>query len=264
MTTGERSEKRMMTTPTTSLSKVCPDCGVVMELSYRPGPYSFLAEVDVYCDDCHARKVRAQEAELRAVRRLQRFNALKRRGLLTEEFRAASFRVSAAWVEALNPFAWSQCREWRGKENLYIHGPTGVGKSYLARCCLKRVFQRGCNVAEVSARAFCKASDTFSEGQFAAWKGSPALLLDDIDKARWTEERVGAFWELMDARASARRRTIVTGNVSPVELRAVLKASLGRGAVENATAADAALERLRPCVTIHLTGKSLRGREEGS
>ncbi|MCF6287376.1 MAG: ATP-binding protein, partial [Candidatus Hydrogenedentes bacterium] len=186
--------------------------------------------------------------------------ALLGRGLVTEELRSAAFHASNSAVEARNPEAWAMARRWRATRNLYVHGPTGVGKSYLARCCLNRVFQQGQAVAEVSARRFAKISDTFAEGGglFSTWIRTEVLLLDDIDKANWSVDRVGALWELLDARASARRWSIVTGNVSPRELLDVLRErSVGHGLRNNAMA-DATLERLRPCVTLCLEGESLR------
>lgn len=253
--------EKPMTMTTTSLSKACPGCGVVMLVEQPTGAFSFGADLEVYCDACHAKKIREHNNAERAIRLRERFSILKTRELVTQEFRVASFRASNPVIEAMNPEAWAQGRKWRANENIYIYGPTGVGKSYLARCCLKRVFQAERNVAEVSSRAFCKATDTFSEGRFTEWKSVPALLLDDIDKATWTADRVGALWELMDARSSGKRMTIITGNVPPVDLRAILKEGVAPGRSENATSADAALERLRPCLTIHLIGKSQRGIE---
>lgn len=247
-----------MRMPATSLSKACPTCGMEMTLERPTGAFAFACELPVYCDPCAKIKIREHESQMRAIRLRERFSILLAHELVTAEFRAASFRASRPEIEAMNPEAWAAGRSWDKRQNAYVYGPTGVGKSYLARCCLKRVFQGETNVAEVSARAFCKSTDTFTEGRFADWKSATALLLDDIDKTTWTADRVGAFWELLDARASGKRPTIITGNVSPVDLRAILREGVAKGRSENATSADAALERLRPCLVIHLTGKSQR------
>jgi DNA replication protein DnaC len=246
----------------TNLSKTCPGCGLEMLVPMPDGPFAIKLDTDmqVHCDTCAAKNLRAHRREQLAIRLRERFSVLRNRDLVTTEFREASFRNSTPDIEAMNPESWGLGRAWRGVQNLYIYGPTGVGKSYLARCCLKRIFQANRNVAETSARAFCKTTDTFTEGRgrFMEWKTVPALLLDDIDKTTWNADRVGALWELLDARSSGRRVTIITGNVSPKDLRDMLQEACVSGKSANSTCADAALERLRPCLTLHLTGASQR------
>lgn len=244
------------------LSKTCPDCGEAMTVPVVEGPWCLGKDIDVYCDACVDTRLRAEEREARRVRLRNRFERLVRRGWVGPEVRETAFRNSNVLVEALNPEAWDKARKWRGLRNLYVHGPTGVGKSYLARCCLNWAFQQGLSVAEVSGRRFAKVSDTFAEGRglFHAWKEAGVLLLDDVDKAAWTGDRIGALWELLDARNARRRRTLVTGNVSPSELVELMREHVaGRGLCNDAMV-EATLERLRPCDTHALVGESLRGR----
>jgi len=226
------------------------------------GSVRFSRDLAVYCDDCAAHRHRAADRAERQSRLRNRFEDLLRRGHVGQELRRCAFRNSDPQVEALNPTAWAAVRRWRGKRNLYVYGPTGVGKSFLARCCLNWSFQQGLTVADVSGRRFAKVSDTFAEGRglFNAWKEATVLLLDDIDKAVWNADRVGALWELLDTRASARRHTLVTGNVSPAELLELLHASNTGPGVRNESIVDATLERLRPCETLRLHGESLRER----
>ena len=245
-----------------ALSKTCPECGVVMVLPKGAGARHFSDDLAVYCDDCADRRNLAMDRSARVARLRARFDALMARGLVGPELRRAAFRNSDTLVEALNPDAWATARRWRGLRNLYIHGPTGVGKSFLARCCLNWAFQRGRAVAEVSGRRFTKVSDTFAEGRglFQAWKEAELLLLDDIDKAAWNADRVGALWEVLDARAAARRRTLVTGNVTPAELLQLLREGNTGPGLRNDATVDATLERLRPCDVLQLHGESLRGK----
>lgn len=243
-----------------TLSKTCPDCGLVMVVPEQVGPLRFSRDLEVYCDDCAGNRHRAADRADRQRRLRNRYAVLLRQGEVGPELRRCAFRNSAPEVEGLNPEAWAAARGWRGKRNLYVYGPTGVGKSFLARCCLNWAFQQGRTVAEVSGRRFAKVSDTFAEGRglFRAWKEARVLLLDDIDKAVWNADRVGALWELLDARASARRHTLVTGNVNPAELQALLHASNTGPGVRNESIVDATLERLRPCETLRLSGETLR------
>lgn len=179
---------------------------------------------------------------------------------MRENFRAAAFQLSSESAEALNPAAWAQAREWNGNENVYIFGPVGTGKSFMALCMLQKKFQCGQRVGEVSAHRFAKATDRFDEGgrMLDAWKRVPFLFIDDMDKAAWNGERLAALWELLDERMVFRRRTIMTANVAARDLREMLRSQASRGSVSNYSLADATLDRMKPCATIELAGKSLR------
>jgi DNA replication protein DnaC len=242
------------------LSKSCPDCALAFEVEWFDSPFSIDPDQPVYCDACAEKNFAEWEHQQKLEELKSRYFEAFRKGLVSEAFRDALFSNSDKSVEAINPEAWGMAREWPQLKNLYIYGGVGVGKSFMALCVLRRAFAKGQKVAEVSARRFAKVSDQFREGDgiMDLWKRADWLLLDDIDKARWTLDRIDALWELLDARCSGRRRTIITSNIDPAALRKMLREQTRDGDTMNFTRADATLDRLKPCTTIVMQGRSLR------
>jgi len=240
----------------------CPDCDASFSVPVFGGRFTFFNKQPVYCDDCVATKIQAQEKE-RKVQELQlRCNEAIEADLLTEQFRTASFSESSKEIEAGNPEAWKSARKWTGRDNLYICGGVGTGKTFMALCALRWHFDAGRTVAEVTARRFTKVIDRFDEGRgmLAAWKKADVLLLDDIDKAQWTLDRIDGLWDLLNARMSAGRRSILTGNVSLPALVTLMRenARNTNSSTISTARVDAALERLKPVTVIEMTGGSLR------
>lgn len=223
---------------------------------------SFLNSIAGLCDACAV--VRGKEIEREALqeRCKARYGELLNRGLVSAHFRDASFSRSNAGIEALNPEAWVSGRNWDRSQNLYIHGHIGTGKTYLALCVLRKAFVAGLSVAETTARQFVKISDLFRDptGLMDGWKHADVLLLDDFDKATWNLERIDGLWELLNARMSAGRRTILTGNATLRDIAITMRERTGDGqqGTMNTARADAALERLKPITQLVLLGKSLR------
>lgn len=248
-TTLTRSETRAAT---------CEGCGARIEIPRFQGRFAFLNDLIPYCDDCAAEKTAALEREqLREDCRRRYFDAAAR-GLLTNQFRRASFATSSKEIEALNPDAWKQGREWRRKENIWISGPMGCGKTFLALCMLRKAFVAGYEAAEVTALQYAKDSETFRPTLSPMIKPVDVLLLDDIDKCEWRGDRLDALWELLNYRMSAGLRTIVTSNMTPRNFLLDLRQRASRGATVNTSRADAALDRIKPVIQIEMEGKSLR------
>lgn len=189
---------------------------------------------------------------------MRKYGDLQGRGLLRENFIQSGFNKSTQEIEALNSEAWEAAKDWNGDSNIYLYGPVGCGKSFLALSILKKVFcvTKGRDVAEIAARRFAKLSDRFDEGRgiLAVLSKVNMLLIDDLDKAIWDPERLAALWEILDDRMVGNRRTVITANVAPLQLREILRAQ----SPGNQSLADAALDRLKPCLTLELKGKSLR------
>jgi DNA replication protein DnaC len=261
MTTRVANCLSTMTTRPASSERQCPGCGAVMRLPVIADAPVF--DVAVWCDPCADRELRRRAAAAEDVRLRGLWSSQVRAGLLTESFWDATWSRSDAEVEGMNASAWRDGRGWylRGPQNLYVFGAVGVGKTFLARCCLHEAFRAGRMVAEVTARRLCKVSDTYREGDgaFDAWKRSKVLLIDDVDKASWNMERVGALWELLDARASAGRRTIMAANIDSGELMKLLQTACSQGGLRNESHAVATLDRMKPVLKLELRGTSRRG-----
>lgn len=246
------SSQTMATLSAEHTPGICPGCGKSV-----CKPPEELKHVKVYCDTC-AGVIDAQRA---AQARLQRFQTEEARlvsvGVVSGAFKVAGFGRSAADIESQNPEAWKVGRAWKPTSgNLFLHGNPGTGKSFLARCLLRRGLASEMTVAEVTARRLIKNAARFDEGQghFARMCEVQLLLLDDLDKAKWDANTLPALWELLDARANAHKRTIVTSNMTPQALADTLK----RVACDNGSLAEAALNRLRPLEILEMTGESNR------
>ena len=251
-----------LTTPLVC-SERCPDCGAGLEFA-ADVDRDLLARVIVLCDPCATRRWRQMEATAQQARLRERFRNLVGRGLVDDGLQTCTWKSSAPEIEALNPEAWHGARGWRrsGIKNLYLYGGVGLGKTWAARACLREVFVHGASVGDVSARRLCHVASTFRQGDglFEAWKRVHTLLIDDLDKVGWTQERVDALWDVLDARVGAGRRTIVTSNVDSAAMLAALKAACTHNGARNESHAVAALDRLKPITKLaFLAGTTRRG-----
>lgn len=219
----------------------------------RCGRETVLFVGKLFCDACVERQDRdsqRQQAE-------SRLDALVDRGLLDHGTKAVRFEAAGDWGE--NAAAYERARAEFPVSNLWLYGPAGVGKSYLGRCLLtEAVLEHGYSAGEVSARRLVKIGSRFDEGNgaFAKWGRVKVLLLDDLDKARWTEDTLSALWELLDSRARHKANTIVTANLTPGKFVAFLRERIG----ENQSLANTTLDRLKPLCSIEMRGLSRRGR----
>tara|TARA_R110001592_G_scaffold4251_2_gene23824 strand:- start:1282 stop:1971 length:690 start_codon:yes stop_codon:yes gene_type:complete len=169
--------------------------------------------------------------------------------------------------EAANPSAWDAARSWDRSKNLWVFGPVGTGKSYLARCLLKRVCDSSFeDVGETNMRSLPAAYARFDKGGgvIDRWKEAQVLLIDDLDKARWNENSIMALFDLLEDRhpdtRSGDRRTIVTSNVA----LPVLYESLQKVSPSNSSYVRGIFDRLNPCQTVELKGASHRMQRDAS
>lgn len=251
-----------MTNPKTSLSTTtrapassdrCPECG--------GGGASTAGHVDglrLVCSAC----VRAHEERERREQLRVRFNEIVRAGHVTDDLRFSSFGQSRAEFEALNSDTWQLGRRWlkEGQKNLFLYGAVGVGKTYLARCCLNQAFVSGRSVGEVTCTRLTKTGILFGEGggSFSFWQRVEFLLIDDIGSDDWTVGRLRALWEVLNARMARRCRTIITSNLDSAALLQVLSQGGSRAGCADASLAISAMDRIKPASIGQFRGGSLR------
>ena len=179
-------------------------------------------------------------------------------GLLTYATTQTTFGTSES--PGPNFGAWETARKWGDGRSLYLWGPSGVGKSHLARCLIMRGLWEGVTVAEVTAATFTAARYDEVRNLFPALVSARLLLLDDLDKGAWNERALSSLWELLDRRSTARyRRIIVTSNLEP----GALAKAWTKAAAANESTAQGITDRLLPMTVLGLTGPSWRGREAG-
>lgn len=250
----------------------CPDCGIRIDYTddecaeliatddrlaiFSPSLRRKINSMTVRCPKCDIRRAdEMREAELgsRVYRlHIDTFN----RGLLPEVCRDISFDKSDKAKEQANADAWAKAR--RGfSDNLWLWGERGTGKSYLARCCLKRELMAGYSVAELKALSIEDAArELHTEKQLHRYTETRWLLLDDLDKMATTERSIMALFGILDKRYENKGRIIITSNAKPPEVQAQFQAFMRT--LKNETLIPALFDRIQPFVAVHMSGTSLR------
>lgn len=139
-------------------------------------------------------------------------------------------------------------------ENIFLTGPTGVGKSYLANALGQKACRDGYTVL------YTRASSLFRDLAMARADGSlrnllvrlsriDVLLIDDWVMAPLSEQERREFWEICEDRYQA-RSTVLTSQVPLAQWHAQ---------IGDPSAADSILDRLvHNAHRIELKGESLR------
>ena len=113
--------------------------------------------------------------------------------------------------------------------NLLFQGGTGLGKTFLSGCVAKVVSGRGFTVVYESAQS---AFGAFEEQKFSRGETDEAaekvrrilscelLILDDLGTEMTTSFTQSALYNILDARLTAGKKTIVSTNLSDAEIAA--------------------------------------------
>lgn len=133
------------------------------------------------------------------------------------------------------------------KQNIWMQGEPGGGKTHLARACANRYLYRGMKAELVRSPEFRSMSIMLPEDRNDAlyrFSLPDLLIIDDIDKCTWTPKALECLWEVMSLRHQCpNKRTIVTSNISP---NAMLDYWSAMKDVAPSTA-TATLDRFQPC-----------------
>ncbi len=159
------------------------------------------------------------------------------------------------WV-ADNQKLMRQKEFWSSEKNAFLWGAFGTGKTYQARCILNEAMKQGKRVIDIGAIRLAKMlRHQYNQDQLVEHcKYFHVLLIDDIDKAVWGPREVEGLWDILNARADRKLRTIITSNVHPKEFADIIAAA----ASSNQTIAHSMWQRLMPCLVLEFTGESLR------
>lgn len=136
--------------------------------------------------------------------------------------------------------------------SITFRGAMGRGKSFAARYALCRSFIEAKKMPfEISARRLLREGDRLD-----GWKlltKSDVILIDDLDKAVWTEQACATLWEVADIISRRRGRFLLTLNTRLAELeKSIIKSG---GPVCDISPA---IDRMLPMIGVEAAGDNLR------
>lgn len=210
------------------------------------------------CDDCcdMGEKQRLEIQEHGRIVRLR--EKLRNLNIIPKEFAKCCHADSDEDIMMANAELWEWARSWTPTmESAWIFGDKGTGKTFMARCILNALLDKGIAVGELSAVTF----NQIAKRRFYEWHEEreiygnvTVLLIEDIDKAIWTPEGMSELYSLLDERYSNARRTFVTTNAT-IEWCSQQWEEASRG---NESFPGTIKDRLKPIRRIKLTGPTLR------
>jgi DNA replication protein DnaC len=157
-------------------------------------------------------------------------------------------------LKTLNPDHWQWARR-NERINVLAYGTVGTGKSSLCRYLLCRDIIKDRTVYDVCATEIeqWRFSPWDHKEKLIAAKGRDTVLIDDVDNANFSLAGLNVLREILDARHEQKKRTLVTCNCNPSELKARFTKVYGSD-----DAAQSLLERLRPYHAMKCVGESFR------
>lgn len=117
-----------------------------------------------------------------------------------------------------------------GVKNLYLHGAPGLGKTFLSACIARVVSENGFSVvydtagnifSAFEAQKFSKDDEDTREAKEETnrYLNCDLLILDDLGCELTTAFTQATLYTLINSRLTAGKRTVISSNMSPDELR---------------------------------------------
>jgi len=182
----------------------------------------------------------------------------------TRRIRAARFRTDAC-VENIDVTAkrnltatqvkdLMELRFLKEPRNVLIHGPTGVGKTYLATALGNQACRKGFSCIFVGINELIERIDIArADGSFLRFRDrlikSECLILDDLGIKKLPQTMVQDLYDILEERYAG-KSTIITSQIPLENWKEV---------IEDPVALEAILDRLvHDAVRLNLTGESMR------
>ena len=111
-----------------------------------------------------------------------------------------------------------------GTLNLLLHGPSGLGKTYLLKCVGRRARERGVETLSLNANALLnrirQAYFSREEEVSQPYYDVPLLLIDDLGtEPLWENITLEQLFALLEYRLERRKNTVISTNLTPENLR---------------------------------------------
>lgn len=208
-------------------------------LAARGYPKDYLDEI-VMCPACHDSGYRSDGTICACLLRryeeekAKELSALLRAGeegfadfrldYYTGEARACmelTLAVARAYAEGFGP----------DSTNLLLQGGTGLGKTFLSGCIARTVSAKGCSVVYETAQEafgafeeqkFSRDAETYTAATEKVKRilNCQLLILDDLGTELTTSFTQSALYNIINSRLTAKRKTIISTNLSDAELAA--------------------------------------------
>ena len=146
-------------------------------------------------------------------------------------------------------------RNWDQSTNLYFHGKSGTGKTYLAQLLAEKAFEAKARPIGLLRCAGFQQMAFDWHPELGRLLGCHILIIDDIDKLQTFSDSLARFHDWID---KVRARLIITANVPTKELTGILA-----GKARDYARAEAITSRLEPYEDFLFKGPDLRRRGNG-
>lgn len=147
-----------------------------------------------------------------------------------EQFETSTPSKTAA-LFAVKKWTGARVEEIREATTLILCGPPGTGKTHLASCIARTIFEAGTKVKmlkfSMMSRRLTEAAQK-GEGQEELcvdyYSKMPVLILDEVRAGAFSKTMEGKMWDIFDNRWDLELPTVLTTNLPPNGLQSVFPA----------------------------------------